>query len=229
MFLNYAYAEEIHNSKEQGNICNRDDFEFQPFRIFQLLHQTKDNTETEMKLFNCVMFQKHKCDPEWRIVNTFSKLNSKWSSTKIISNHRKFNNCLINFYIKADTSSGFIGILYRIPNEQNKTVLKGLLGEFFNRFAESRQIFMNLSESEGNGTNEIEFHVNSDYFDLDYRKKNLLTMEIAYPFLYKTHTFLITPGTKFSPAENLYMPFDFQTWTFFIISIFIGLIWLRSK
>lgn len=48
-------------------------------------------------------------------------------------------------------------------------------------------------------------------------------MEPSFPLINIRYTFIVTPGTKLSPAENLYMPFDTEVWISFALSIFIGI------
>lgn len=57
-----------------------------------------------------------------------------------------------------------------------------------------------------------------------HRRQHIYAMESTFPILYTTFTFMVTPGAKLSPIENLYMPFDWKIWISFGSSIIIGLV-----
>lgn len=214
----------------QENICSRNDLPFQPYRIFQLL-KLNDNSN-KLNLLNCVIFKINRCQPEWKIVSSFSSVDFedfKWTSDEFLVNYRNFNNCEINFYL----NEGRVGLksILRMDDKSktNRIIMHGLLGEMFNLFAEKQQINFNLDStaveklSRNWWKNEMEYYF-FEQLTPPFRFKRFHAMELSSPFMYMTTTFTVTPGALLSPAENLYMPFDWEVWISFVLSIIIGLI-----
>lgn len=49
-------------------------------------------------------------------------------------------------------------------------------------------------------------------------------MELTTPIFFIPLSFIVTPGIRLSPVENLYMPFDFETWISLFSSFAVGIL-----
>jgi len=228
MFLNFAYDEDMISARDQGKICDQNDFSFQPYQIFQLV-QSKKMSSKSLLLFNCVMFQKLKCEPEWKIVNEFSMFSFKWKYERLSINYNNFNNCVVNSYMNI----GRLGIAAIIEKRfiGKKLEMKGVSGEFFNLFAQRKNIIFKFDvtyDDTGFSSDRLFYNYELEYnvgwpYEIPHINHLWYAMEVTHPLLCIGFTFLVTPGTRLSPAENLYMPFDVETWISFGLSIAIGL------
>lgn len=111
MLLNYAYGEDIFGARDQTSICTQKNFPYQPYQVFQLSHTNVEGIN-DLLLFNCVMFQEQKCEPEWKIINSFSYSKSAWKTDNFIAIYRSFNYCEISCIIDS-TDSSFTAIMDR--------------------------------------------------------------------------------------------------------------------
>lgn len=217
--MNYAYNASIAEVNKEEDICKRVDYFFQPHQVFQLVH-TKSRLY-ELNIFNCVMFQKRKCEPEWKIVNKFSRKHFKWISEKIVTKYDNFHKCQINFFIhwRLTGMLAFIGA----KKVKDKIKVSGMIGEFLNLFANIKEIHVDYIADDKMPTswsNELEYYFGRNFLIVD---TGFLPMECSFNLMTYHSTFMVTPGTKLTPAENLYMPFEVEVWVSFILSIVIGL------
>lgn len=157
-------------------------------------------------------------------MNTFNNF-SKWKSEKFLVNYRNFNNCTIPYLVYLiDGFESLIGKNYT----GEKMYLSGIMGDFFNIFSEKKNVVFSFTEYE----KATDVWYNYELFSLFWTNYRILphsynffySMELTFPVFYFTYTFMVTPGARLTPTENLYMPFDWETWLTFAISILIGLL-----
>lgn len=234
MLLNYAYDEDIFAAAKHKNICNSIPYNpYQPNRIFQLAHHERDSKK-ELHLFNCVQFQEQKCEPEWNVINEFSVGDLKWKSNKFLLNYTSFKKCEIRVLITYDKlllsqrdESNFVSF-FNANLVKGKIIMGGLFGDFFNLFAEVKEIvYKHEYPTESASLSEHFPEIHYWYFghpaDTPSVNEYYNTMELTTPIFFIPLSFIVTPGIRLSPVENLYMPFDFETWISLFSSFAVGI------
>lgn len=114
---------------------------------------------------------------------------------------------------------GFIGA----KKEKGIIEVSGMIGEFFNLFANMKEINFDYIVGDlipTSWSNELEY-----YFALNFVMvgTSFQQMERAFDLMSYHYSFMVTPGTELTPAENLYMPLEVEVWVSYILSIVIGL------
>lgn len=237
MLLNYAYSEDTFEADKHKNICNSISYNpYQPHRIFQLA-QLNRSRQKEFQLFNCVQFQKQKCEPVWSVINEFSTSDLKWKSNKFLLNYKSFKNCDIRVLITYDKllmsqiqrdESNFVDF-FTVSVVKGNIKMGGLFGEFFKLFAEMKEIVYKHEYYNENGPqfehfSEIHYWLFGHPAQTPCVEEYYNTMELTTPIFFVPISFVVTPGIRLTPAENLYMPFDFETWISLFFSFVIGIL-----